>query len=46
MPRILMGVTPAQGHLAPMLTVLGALVARGDEVVVLTGSCGRPCAGF
>lgn len=38
MPRILILTTPIGGHVAPMLSAASGLVARGHEVLFLTGS--------
>lgn len=38
MTRVVVGATPFQGHVGPVLTVAADLVGRGHEVVVYTGS--------
>jgi UDP:flavonoid glycosyltransferase YjiC (YdhE family) len=35
--RILVVSSPLTGHLSPMLPVIGALIAAGDEVLVASG---------
>ncbi|RAO34224.1 3-alpha-mycarosylerythronolide B desosaminyl tra nsferase [Micromonospora saelicesensis] len=38
MAKVIVGATPFQGHVSPVLTVAADLVGRGHEVVVYTGS--------
>ncbi|MEV6032462.1 nucleotide disphospho-sugar-binding domain-containing protein [Nonomuraea sp. NPDC052116] len=38
MPEIIIAATPANGHVAPLLTVAADLVRRGHEVTFLTGT--------
>ncbi|MBM0231921.1 hypothetical protein JNW91_08655 [Micromonospora sp. STR1_7] len=38
MAKVIVGATPFQGHVSPVLTVAADLVRRGHEVVVYTGS--------
>ncbi|SIR78862.1 glycosyltransferase [Micromonospora avicenniae] len=38
MAKVVVGATPFQGHVSPVLTVAAELVRRGHEVVVYTGS--------
>ncbi|MEV1320920.1 nucleotide disphospho-sugar-binding domain-containing protein [Micromonospora arborensis] len=38
MAKVVVGATPFQGHVSPILTVATDLVRRGHEVVVYTGS--------
>ncbi|GIF76860.1 glycosyltransferase [Asanoa siamensis] len=38
MAKVIVGATPFEGHVSPVLTVAGDLVRRGHEVVVYTGS--------
>ncbi|MEV4498111.1 nucleotide disphospho-sugar-binding domain-containing protein [Micromonospora arborensis] len=38
MAKVVVGATPFQGHVSPVLTVAADLVRRGHEVVVYTGS--------
>ncbi|MEU4474981.1 nucleotide disphospho-sugar-binding domain-containing protein [Micromonospora sp. NPDC023888] len=38
MARVIVGATPFEGHVGPVLTIAADLVRRGHEVVVYTGS--------
>lgn len=37
MARLLFGITPIDGHVAPMVTIAAELVRRGHEVRAVTG---------